>query len=91
MNGILQYSTLSRLLDLNNQIHDLKYRMMEEPVLALLVLVRQAASPRCRKKSNVVPGPVCLSAGSQTQATSSWKKKASNTRTLVPSPRPVRS
>jgi hypothetical protein len=34
MNGILQYSTLSRLLDLNNQVHDLKYRMMEEPVLA---------------------------------------------------------
>ena len=34
MNGILQYSTLSRLMDLNNQVHDLKHRMMEEPVLA---------------------------------------------------------
>ena len=32
MNGILQYSTLSRLLDLNNQVHDLEHRMMEEPV-----------------------------------------------------------
>ncbi len=33
MNGILQYSTLTRLLVLNNQVHDLKHRMMEEPVL----------------------------------------------------------
>ena len=33
MNGILQYSTLSRLMDLNNQVHDLKHRIMEEPVL----------------------------------------------------------
>ena len=34
MNGILQYSTLFRLMDLNNQVHDLKHRMMEELVLA---------------------------------------------------------
>ena len=33
MNGSLQYSTLPRLLDLNNQVHDLKHRMMEEPVV----------------------------------------------------------
>ncbi len=33
MSGSLQYSTLPRLLDLNNQVHDLKHRMMEEPVL----------------------------------------------------------
>ena len=33
MNGSLQYSTLPRLLNLNNQVHDLKHRMMVEPVL----------------------------------------------------------
>ena len=33
MNGILQYSTLSRLLDLNNQVNDIRHRMKEEPVL----------------------------------------------------------
>jgi hypothetical protein len=32
MNGILQYSTLTRLMDLNNQVHDLKHLMMEAPV-----------------------------------------------------------
>ena len=32
MNGSLQYSTLTRLMSLNNQVQDLKNRMMAEPV-----------------------------------------------------------
>ena len=32
MNGSLQYSALTRLLTLNNQVHDLENQMMDVPV-----------------------------------------------------------
>ena len=32
MNGSLQYSALTRLLTLNNQVHDLENQMLAEPV-----------------------------------------------------------
>lgn len=32
MNGSLQYSALTRLLTMNNQVHDLENRMLSEPV-----------------------------------------------------------
>ena len=34
MNGSLQYSALTRLLTLNNQVHDLENQMRTEPVTA---------------------------------------------------------
>ena len=34
MNGSLQYSALTRLLTLNNQVHDLENQMQTEPVTA---------------------------------------------------------
>ena len=37
MNGSLQYSALTRLLTLNNQVHDLENQMRTEPVTALAV------------------------------------------------------
>ncbi len=37
MNGSLQYSALTRLLTLNNQVHDLKKQMMAETVPAVPV------------------------------------------------------
>ena len=35
MNGSLQYSALTRLLTLNNQVHDLENRMLAETVPAV--------------------------------------------------------
>ena len=32
MNGSLQYSALTRLLTLNNQVHDLEHQMLTEPI-----------------------------------------------------------
>ena len=37
MNGSLQYSALTRLLTLNNQVHDLEKQMMAETVPAVPV------------------------------------------------------
>lgn len=37
MNGSLQYSALTRLLTLNNQVHDLENQMMAETVPAVPV------------------------------------------------------
>ena len=37
MNGSLQYSALTRLLTLNNQVHDLENQMRTETVTALAV------------------------------------------------------
>ena len=47
MNGSLQYWALTRLLTLNNQVHDLENQMRTEPVTALAVglgLSNQAVS-----------------------------------------------
>ena len=37
MNGSLQYSALTRLLSLNNQVHDLENQMMAETIPAVPV------------------------------------------------------
>ena len=41
MDNISQYSSLSRLLDLNNQVHDLERQILQEPV-PLAAAVRNA-------------------------------------------------